>query len=154
AASASGNTQHAAAENKAANPVSAPTAARPRSPAIASEAGSMARSVNFELQRIYPYVPPVAATESRKFDMTGWSIGELARLTGVHVETIRYFEKVGLLDSPGRTAGGHRVFDGGHLRSLKFIKRARELGFSPREVRALLDLGGPEQACCDEVREI
>jgi MerR family mercuric resistance operon transcriptional regulator len=86
--------------------------------------------------------------------MTGWSIGELARQTGVHIETIRYFEKVGLLNSPGRTEGGHRVFDGRHLRSLKFIKRARELGFSPREVRALLDLGGPEQACCDEVREI
>lgn len=86
--------------------------------------------------------------------MANWSIGELARKTGVHIETIRYFEKVGLLETPGRTEGGHRVFGDRHLRSLKFIKRARELGFSPQEVRALLDMGGPEDACCDEVRDI
>ncbi|BBC71742.1 MULTISPECIES: MerR family transcriptional regulator [Erythrobacteraceae] len=82
------------------------------------------------------------------------SIGELARKTGVHIETIRYFEKIGMLGAPARTAGGHRVFDDGHLRTLKFIKRARELGFAPKEVRTLLDLGGPAEACCDEVREI
>ena len=86
--------------------------------------------------------------------MAGLSIGDLARRTGVHIETIRYFEKVGMLDTPDRTAGGHRVFDDGHLRTLKFIKRARELGFPPKEVRTLLDLGGPAEACCDEVREI
>lgn len=86
--------------------------------------------------------------------MGGLSIGELARKTGVHVETIRYFEKIGMLGAPDRTAGGHRVFDDGHLRTLKFIKRARELGFAPKEVRTLLDLGGPAEACCDEVREI
>lgn len=86
--------------------------------------------------------------------MGGLSIGELARKTGVHLETIRYFEKIGMLGAPDRTAGGHRVFDDGHLRTLKFIKRARELGFAPKEVRTLLDLGGPAKACCDEVREI
>ena len=86
--------------------------------------------------------------------MAGLSIGELARRTGVHIETIRYFEKVGLLDVPERTHGGHRVYSERHLRSLSFIKRARQLGFTPEEVRALLDLGGPGEACCDEVREI
>lgn len=86
--------------------------------------------------------------------MGGLSIGELARKTGVHVETIRYFEKIGMLDAPDRTPGGHRVFDDGHLRTLKFIKRARELGFAPTEVRTLLDLGGPAEACCDEVRAV
>ncbi len=86
--------------------------------------------------------------------MAGISIGELARLTGVHIETIRYFEKVGLLDKPDRTQGGHRVYANEHVRRLSFIKRARELGFSPSEVRAILSLGGPEDACCDEVREI
>lgn len=86
--------------------------------------------------------------------MGGLSIGELARRTGVHIETIRYFEKVGLLAKPDRTEGGHRVFTDQHVRALSFIKRARELGFTPGEVRAILELGGPEEACCDEVREI
>ena len=86
--------------------------------------------------------------------MGGLSIGELARRTGVHIETIRYFEKVGLLAEPDRTEGGHRVFTDQHVRALSFIKRARELGFTPGEVRAILELGGPEEACCDEVREI
>jgi len=84
----------------------------------------------------------------------GLFIGELARRTGVHIETIRYFEKVGLLDIPGRTEGGRRVYSDKHVRALTFIKRARELGFTPKEVRTILNLGGPENACCDEVREI
>ena len=86
--------------------------------------------------------------------MASLSIGELARRTGVHIETIRYFEKVGLLGEPGRTAGGHRVYAEQHVRALSFIKRARELGFTPDEVRTILTLGGPGKACCDEVQEI
>lgn len=86
--------------------------------------------------------------------MAGLAIGELARRTGVHIETIRYFEKVGLLENAGRTAGGHRVYAEQHVRALGFVKRARELGFTQAEVRAILTLGGPGEACCDEVREI
>lgn len=86
--------------------------------------------------------------------MAALSIGELARRTGVNIETIRYFEKVELLDAPGRTQGGHRVYTERHERVLRFIKRARELGFTPTEVRAMLNLGGPANACCDEIREI
>jgi MerR family mercuric resistance operon transcriptional regulator len=86
--------------------------------------------------------------------MAGLSIGELARRTGVHIETIRYFEKVGMLDVPDRTGGGHRVYAGRHVRALSFIKRARELGFRPKEVRTMLELGGPGEACCDEIQEI
>jgi MerR family mercuric resistance operon transcriptional regulator len=86
--------------------------------------------------------------------MAGLSIGELARRTGVHIETIRYFEKVGMLDVPDRTGGGHRVYAGRHVRALSFIERARELGFRPKEVRTMLELGGPGGACCDEVQEI
>ena len=86
--------------------------------------------------------------------MTRLPIGELARRTGVHIETIRYFEKVGMLEAPERTEGGHRIYTEGHVRALRFIKRARELGFAPNEVRALLDLGGPGGACCDQVQEI
>ena len=86
--------------------------------------------------------------------MAGIPIGELSQRTGVNIETIRYFEKVGLLAAPARTQGGHRVYSAAHVRTLTFIKRARELGFAPEEVRAMLNLGGPESACCDEIREI
>lgn len=80
--------------------------------------------------------------------------GELARLTGVNLETIRYFEKVGLLDEPQRTEGGHRLYGPRDVRILRFVRRARELGFAPGEVRAILQLGGPGAASCDEVHEI
>jgi MerR family mercuric resistance operon transcriptional regulator len=84
----------------------------------------------------------------------GLSIGNLSRRTGVNIETIRYFEKVGLLATPDRTEGGHRVYAERHVRTLSFIKRARELGFTPKEVRTILNLGGPGKACCDEVQQI
>lgn len=82
------------------------------------------------------------------------SIGELSRKTGVNIETIRYFERIGTIASPPRTRGGHRVYCEQHLRTLGFIRRARELGFTPKEVRGIVGLGGPGNACCDEVREI
>jgi MerR family mercuric resistance operon transcriptional regulator len=80
--------------------------------------------------------------------------GELARLTGVNAETIRYFERIGILTAPQRTDGGHRVYDRGHVRALSFIRRARGLGFTPDEVRAIVELGGPGKANCAEVRDI
>lgn len=82
------------------------------------------------------------------------SIGELSRKTGMNIETIRYFERIGTIASPSRTRGGHRVYSEEHVRALGFIRRARELGFTPKEVRGILGLGGPGSACCDEVREI
>lgn len=80
--------------------------------------------------------------------------GELARRTGVHIETIRYFENIGVLATPDRTEGGHRVYSEGHVRTLGFVRRARNLGFTPQEVRAILALGGPGKAGCAEVRAI
>ena len=91
------------------------------------------------------------------FDMgkapTELSIGALSEQTGVNVETIRYYEREGLLPSAPRTADGHRVFDQAHLRRLIFIRRSRELDFSGTEVRALLGLvdGG---YTCGEVRDL
>ena len=82
------------------------------------------------------------------------SIGELSQRTGVNIETIRYFERIGMIAKPDRTEGGHRVYEEGHVRAVGFIRRARELGFTPKEVRGILTLGGPANACCDEVREI
>ncbi|MGH6918655.1 MAG: MerR family transcriptional regulator [Geminicoccaceae bacterium] len=84
---------------------------------------------------------------------TELAIGALSEQTGVNVETIRYYEREGLLPSAPRTAGGHRVFGEAHLRRLSFIRRSRELGFAGTEVRALLGLvdGG---YTCGEVRDL
>jgi MerR family mercuric resistance operon transcriptional regulator len=82
------------------------------------------------------------------------AIGEVSRLTGVNIETIRYYERIRMMPTPPRTASGRRVYGTADLRRLAFIRRARELGFSLDEIRALLRLGGPEKASCREVREI
>ncbi len=85
----------------------------------------------------------------------GWlRRGELARRTGVNAETIRYYERIGMLPEPGRTEGGHRLYDEEHEQVLIFIRRARRLGFTPAEVRAILELGGPGGAACAQVRDI
>lgn len=84
----------------------------------------------------------------------GLSIGELSRLSGVNIETIRYYERIGMLSAPPRTEGGHRVYGSLHARTLTFVRRSRELGFTLEEIRALRDLGGPAKASCGEVREI
>jgi MerR family transcriptional regulator, mercuric resistance operon regulatory protein len=81
-------------------------------------------------------------------------IGELSRLCGVHIETIRYYEKIGMLPAPPRTESGRRVYGPKETRILVFIRRGRELGFTLDQIRALLTLGGPGKASCAEVREI
>jgi MerR family mercuric resistance operon transcriptional regulator len=81
-------------------------------------------------------------------------IGALSRLSGVNIETIRYYERVNMLAPPPRTSSGRRLYASNDLRALTFIRRARELGFSLDEIRALLRLGGPGKATCREVREI
>ena len=82
------------------------------------------------------------------------SIGTLSRLTGVNIETIRYYERINLMPAPPRSVRGRRVYGSREARVLAFIWRSRELGFSLDEIRALLRLGGPEKATCREVREI
>jgi len=84
----------------------------------------------------------------------GITIGELSKLTGVHIETIRYYERIKMLPKPLRTVAGRRIYDLKQVRLLTFIKRSRELGFSPDNVRKLLRLGGPDGAPCLRVREV
>ena len=84
----------------------------------------------------------------------GLTIGRLSQLTGVNIETIRYYEKIKVLPIPSRTENGRRQYGPTERRILAFVRRSRELGFSLDEVRALLRLGGPEKASCREVREI
>ena len=92
-----------------------------------------------------------AVTTSRN---DGITIGELSKLTGVHIETIRYYERIKMMPKPPRTTGGRRSYGSAHLRLLSFIKRSRELGFSSYDVRALLRLGGPDKAPCRDVCNI
>jgi MerR family mercuric resistance operon transcriptional regulator len=90
-------------------------------------------------------------TAARADELT---IGKLSALTGVNIETIRYYERTKVLPRPPRTVSGRRVYQAADVRTLAFLKRARELGFSLDDVRALLQLGGPERASCREVRRI
>jgi Cu(I)-responsive transcriptional regulator len=86
--------------------------------------------------------------------MESLSIGDLGKATGTKVETIRYYESVGLLPKPARTAGNYRSYDRVHLIRLGFIRRARDLGFSLDEVRALLRLSDDRERDCAEVDAI
>ncbi len=82
-------------------------------------------------------------------------IGELSRRSRVNIETIRYYERIKMLPAPPRTAGGRRVYGPAETRTLAFIRRARELGFTLDEIRALLTLSaddGPD--ACGEVRAL
>lgn len=76
-----------------------------------------------------------------------FTIGELSRLTGVNIETVRYYEKIKLLPAPPRTEGGRRVYGPGQVQRLKFIRRSRELGFTLDEIRNLLGLVEGGHAC-------
>jgi MerR family mercuric resistance operon transcriptional regulator len=69
-----------------------------------------------------------------------FGIGQLSQLTGVGIETIRYYEKIRLIPKPPRTEGGHRIYADDHLKRLVFIRRSRDLGFTPDEIRNLLGM--------------
>ena len=81
-------------------------------------------------------------------------IGALSKQTGVHIETIRYYERVKLMPEPLRTEGGHRIYDQPHVKRLSFIARSRKLGFSLGEIRGLLNLVDEHDFNCAEVRSL
>ncbi len=77
-----------------------------------------------------------------------FSIGELARQTGVKVPTIRYYEQMGLVDAHDRTKGNQRRYSKDGLKRLSFIRHSRELGFSIEDIREFIELSKhPEQPC-------
>lgn len=78
-------------------------------------------------------------------------IGELSQSTGVDIETIRYYEKAGLLPLPEREANGYRYYDQGDLERLAFIRHCRALDMSLADVKRLLDLVADPTAACDDV---
>jgi len=105
-------------------------------------------------------MPPVAATDARPLILKEinslrdqrYPIGVLSAETGVNIETIRYYERIGLMPKPPRTDGRRRIFDAGHLKRLTFIRRGRELGFSIDEIRELLGLARGQSLTCAKVK--
>ncbi len=86
--------------------------------------------------------------------MKPFTIGALSKGTGCHIETIRYYERIGLMPKPPRSPGGHRLYEDDHLRRLTFIRRSRELGFTLEEVRGLLRLVDGGSYTCAEVKAL
>ncbi|KGJ91675.1 MerR family transcriptional regulator [Colwellia psychrerythraea] len=81
-----------------------------------------------------------------------YSIGQLAKESGCKVETVHYYEKIGLMPEPPRTEGGHRVYALPHVKRLTFIRRSRELGFKIEQIKDLLKFIDEPNHYCGEVR--
>jgi len=81
----------------------------------------------------------------------GYTIGVVSKKTGVNIETIRYYEKIGVMPKPSRSTGGNRVYNEQQVKRLSFIRRSRELGFSLDEIRELLRLVDENTYTCAEV---
>src|SRR5438874_8816598 len=85
--------------------------------------------------------------------MAGFTTAKLANEGGVNVETIRYYERHGLLPKPPRTHSGYRVFSEDAIVRLRFVKHAQELGFSLKEIKELLNLRVRPGSSCNDIRE-
>lgn len=79
------------------------------------------------------------------------TIGSLSKKTGVNIETIRYYEKIGVMPKPQRSIGGNRLYNERQIKRLAFIRRSRELGFSLNEIRELLRLVDEKTFTCAEI---
>jgi len=80
-------------------------------------------------------------------------IGELAEAAGVGVETVRFYERKGLLREPPRSDAGYRMYSRDEVRRLRFIRRAKDLGFTLAETKELLGLRVTDGSACDDVAE-
>ena len=86
--------------------------------------------------------------------MKNQAIGELSSKTGVHIETIRYYEREGILPTPMRSPAGRRIYSDEDVRRLNFIHKCRGLGFSLKEINSLLSLVDSGDFTCKEVHEL
>jgi MerR family mercuric resistance operon transcriptional regulator len=84
--------------------------------------------------------------------MNGFTIGEVAEQANVHVETLRYYERRGLIAQPPRSTSNDRLYPEDAVRRVRFIKRAQELGFSLKEIKELLSLRAAPETECGEIR--
>lgn len=82
------------------------------------------------------------------------TIGEAAKHSGVTVETIRYYEREGIVPEADRHANGRRLYDKAAIARLRFIRRCRDLGFTISDIRTLLDLSGASSRSCADVKEV
>lgn len=103
---------------------------------------------------------PVVTTDTSDIFMSSitkkrcYAIGELSKITGVNIETIRYYERIRVMPKPDRTSGGNRQYNFDELKRLSFIKRCRGLGFNLAETRALLSMVDQHNFSCAEVHEM
>jgi Cu(I)-responsive transcriptional regulator len=88
---------------------------------------------------------------SEKITSVDHTIGALGKMTGVNIETIRYYERIGLLPGAARTSSNYRVYGDTHVRRLTFIRKARDLGFPIETVRRMLALSDQPDRPCGEV---
>jgi MerR family mercuric resistance operon transcriptional regulator len=86
-------------------------------------------------------------------DMRSLTTGELAEKTGVNIETVRYYERRGLIMEPPRTESGYRQFPPETVQRIRFIKRAQELGFTLNEIEQLLSIADGDGSRCEDVYE-
>lgn len=86
-------------------------------------------------------------------DTTNLKIGKTAEMAGVNKETIRYYERRGLIPEPDKMDSGYRLYSMRHVDQIRFIKRAQELGFTLSEIKALLNLRMDEDTTCSEIKQ-
>ena len=86
--------------------------------------------------------------------MGSLTIGEVAKQTGIGVETVRFYEKSGLIDEPPRTEAGYRQYPEDTASRVRFIRHAKELGFTLTEIKELLNLRLDPTTTCEDVRQV
>lgn len=101
------------------------------------------------MRRAFNFAQDTGQTEGKQL-----KIGEVSKMSGIGIEALRFYEKSGLLDRPGRTYSGYRVYDESVLERLAFIKKAQVLGFTLDEIRQLIAHKRAGENPCAEVREI
>ena len=103
-------------------------------------------------RKTYQHSDPKSQTNDERGDWL--KIGEVSKRTGIGIETLRFYERSGLLNRPVRTEGGYRLYDAEALETLELIKRAQALGFTLDEIRRIITESRAGHRPCAEVREI
>lgn len=109
--------------------------------------------MNYANQKLTLLMPLKENMENKYKDITTYKTGEVARRSGVNKETVRYYEKRGLIPEPDRRRSGYRIFTKRHIDQIRFVKRAQELGFTLSEIKELLELRMDGDSTCSEIKE-